>query len=473
MEKFEILKLRLCKGLFNCIASDYILAIVKNTKHILEPPVLAEILDDSYVMKFKDYIRGNGLKFQIDNCVLLPKDLRFVDGRVSRIPLKGKYVRKFDNFYSDSRTVKYNSVEYESLYTGPVPDEIKLNGPKVLNNLNPLEYTEIAVFCARGDRRCLADIAERIRKRYYLPFSAISFPCVSRSEFDICTSNKDFSNSVSESTTFIKNVDFDVKCDEFSTYSMYPLVCLPVKEAPIMPYRIQKRVFSRGIQEVSFEQLLSSYIKDPYEVRSDIGLVNDSGLFYEPDIAIISQKSPHVHIDIEIDEPYSVNDEPIHYIECDSDHKRNKYFIDNGWIVIRFSERQIALYPKGCLKVIEDVLSSIDSSYLPEEISLIEQIVPESHWSLEEVRQMIVANERSKYLGIDITPKSVPNISGETFQIQYLTESEQIVRNELKSRKASDLHMDKAQELSFVPQTVKEMSWWRRILHYFLVMLKR
>ena len=59
MEKFEIFKLRLCKGLFNGIISDYILAVVKSTEHILEGPILAEILDDSYVTKFKDYIHGN------------------------------------------------------------------------------------------------------------------------------------------------------------------------------------------------------------------------------------------------------------------------------------------------------------------------------------------------------------------------------------------------------------------------------
>ena len=97
-------------------------------------------------------------------------------------------------------------------------------------------------------------------------------------------------------------------------------------------------------------------------------------------ILSVHQGHPHVHIDIEIDEPYSVNNEPIHYIECDNDQKRNKYFIDHGWIVIRFSERQITLYPKGCLKIVEDVLSSIDSTYLPEENSLNEQIVSERHW---------------------------------------------------------------------------------------------
>ena len=109
----------------------------------------------------------------------------------------------------------------------------------------------------------------------------------------------------------IEYVDFNVRYDKYSSYSMYPFICLPIMETPIMPYRIQKRVYNRGIQEDSFEKMLSRFIKDPYEVKSDIGLVNDIDLCYEPDIAIVHQGHPHVHIDIEIDEPYSVNNEPI------------------------------------------------------------------------------------------------------------------------------------------------------------------
>ena len=284
--------------------------------------------------------------------------------------------------------------------------------------------------------------------------------------------NKDFSNTVSMSTPTIEYVDFDVKYEKYSTSAMYPLVCVPSKKSPIMPYRIRTRAYSRGTQEVSFEQFLSRYIKAPYEVRSDIGLVNENDLFYEPDIVIVSKKRPHIHIDIEIDEPYSFNNEPIHCFGCENDQKRNKYFVDNGWVVIRFSEKQITLYPKGCLRVIEDVLSSIDSTYLPEVVSLNEQIVPESHWTLEQAHQMIEADERSNYLGKDIVQKSMSN-SGQTFQKQQLTESEQLVRTELQSQKVSDLRIDATQKLPLSANTDKKVSWWRRILHYFVTFKKR
>lgn len=656
MEKFEILKLRLCKGLFDGIVYDYIIAVIKNTKSIFARPILVEILDDSLVIKLKSYILANDLKFQINNCVVLPENLRFVYGSESIFSLNGQYVRKFNNFYSDdNRIVKYNSVEYESVYTGPVPDEIKQDGPIVLGELPPISYTEISVFRSCGDRRSIADIADRMRTRYFLLYSESVYPSVSRTDltkdmsnkceigkksiladcvykfynvrvqpdrkhflvniynendlyetetndYELCDSvwaselipyqgadnipeyndeglplgivfghnfacelsfqpscqvigtnrqirigkygyqykdsqvwtfclvskvdnygnwvyvngydpltqrmqieekkytptpetveseiidiyvedidleeyryrfrNKNFSNTISMSTPAIEYVDFDVKYEKYSMATMYPLVCVPSKNSPIMPYRIRNRAYSRGMQEASFEQFLSRYIKTPYVVRSDIGLVNENDSFYEPDIVIVSKKKSHIHIDIEIDEPYSVNNEPIHYLECENDQKRNKYFVDNGWVVIRFSEKQITLYPKGCLRVIEDVLSAIDSTYLPEDVSLNEQIVPESHWTLEQARQMIEADERSKYLGKDIIQKSTSN-SGQPFQKQQLTESEQLVRTELQSQEVSDLRMDETQELPLSAKTDKKVSWWHRILHYFVTFKKR
>ncbi len=108
---------------------------------------------------------------------------------------------------------------------------------------------------------------------------------------------------------------------------------------------------------------------------------------------------------------------------------------------------------------------------MPEENSLNEQIVSERHWSLEEARQMIAANERSTYLGLDIMQKSVPN-SGETFPKQQLTESEKRVRTEVKSQNESDLQREEIQELSFSAQTGKKASWWRRILRYFIMLKK-
>lgn len=117
-------------------------------------------------------------------------------------------------------------------------------------------------------------------------------------------------------------------------------------------------------------------------------------------------------------------------------------------------------------------MSSVDPTYLPEDISLNEQIVSECHWSLEEARQMIATDERSKYLGTNIVQKNVHN-SGGTLQKQQLTESEIRVRAEVKSQKGSDLQMEETQQLSFSAQIDKNESWWRRILHCLVIFKNR
>ena len=79
---------------------------------------------------------------------------------------------------------------------------------------------------------------------------------------------------------------------------------------------------------------------------------------YNPDFTLICNKT-NLHIDIEIDEPYSMPDRtPIHYIGC-SDDQRNDFFIKNNWCIIRFSERQIILNPLECLETIKSVYNNI------------------------------------------------------------------------------------------------------------------
>ena len=69
-----------------------------------------------------------------------------------------------------------------------------------------------------------------------------------------------------------------------------------------------------------------------------------------PDIALIDYER-NIFIDIEIDEPYTSENgslKPIHLIS--SDDNRNQLLLNNGWNVIRFAEKQIALHPDGSLQ---------------------------------------------------------------------------------------------------------------------------
>lgn len=101
-------------------------------------------------------------------------------------------------------------------------------------------------------------------------------------------------------------------------------------------------------------QIHRSYIKK--QLTKEIMLEDFlNPVFYYPDIAIAIN---NLYIDIEIDEPYSMDSRlPIHCIG--SDDYRNTYVTSQGWEVIRFAENQIVEYPEKCLSTIIDVIKHI------------------------------------------------------------------------------------------------------------------
>jgi very-short-patch-repair endonuclease len=79
--------------------------------------------------------------------------------------------------------------------------------------------------------------------------------------------------------------------------------------------------------------------------------------YYYPDI-ILFDKRTNVVVDIEIDEPYSLNDKvPIHF--DNEDMERDMYFTDLGFLVVRFSENQVFNYPEECYKVLKNCIIGI------------------------------------------------------------------------------------------------------------------
>lgn len=89
---------------------------------------------------------------------------------------------------------------------------------------------------------------------------------------------------------------------------------------------------------------------------------------YTPDFAYIDPKSG-LHLDIEIDEPYSTHKVkgkdvklPTHCTNGKSgkkDSDRNDFFLKRGWCVIRFSELQIFYQPEGCVREIMQLISLV------------------------------------------------------------------------------------------------------------------
>ena len=141
----------------------------------------------------------------------------------------------------------------------------------------------------------------------------------------------------------------------------------------------------RGNSEVKFEESLRNYFGDKIKVGVWIQNPNyDDGYHYTPDFAYIDELI-NLHIDIEIDEPYAYNKKPIHYLGYNNETKRNNFFLDCLWVVIRFSEEQVILYPKSCCKEIAQVIFQITGERtILSKFEQVENLQPIDRWTYQE-----------------------------------------------------------------------------------------
>jgi hypothetical protein len=119
--------------------------------------------------------------------------------------------------------------------------------------------------------------------------------------------------------------------------------------------------------------------------------------YYYPDfIAVVD--SHGFYIDIEIDEPYeSVSKMPIHYIdeyEDSVDSRRNEYFKECGWFVIRFAEEQIVKAPDECINFIRKFVNKIVSFSIEEPNMEFESY----KWTAVEAETLALKDYRLGYL---------------------------------------------------------------------------
>lgn len=154
----------------------------------------------------------------------------------------------------------------------------------------------------------------------------------------------------------------------------------------------------RGRSEGQFESYLWRYF--PGKIHTGVTLVRDNpGSPYVPDFAYIDSDLG-LHIDIEIDEPYTQDTrQPLHYADCPKDQQRNQWFLNWGWIVIRFSEAQVVQHPEACCKTIASVVATLTSdSTLMLPFQPVPALRPQPIWSYTEAQQMAEQDFRSTYL---------------------------------------------------------------------------
>lgn len=146
----------------------------------------------------------------------------------------------------------------------------------------------------------------------------------------------------------------------------------------------------RGKSELLF--LSQLYNKFGNQIKVDMTPMKNYE-FYFPDFTFICNKT-NLHIDIEIDEPYSFSDKkPIHHTET-NDNARNNYFLEQNWCVIRFSEKQILQETHECVSLIEEVVQCIHNKSLefPKNTVSIDK-----RWTYEEALVMSYNNTRNQY----------------------------------------------------------------------------
>lgn len=146
----------------------------------------------------------------------------------------------------------------------------------------------------------------------------------------------------------------------------------------------------RGKTEIYF--LAKIFKEFPNEVSVNV-VPNIGRKAFQPDFLIIC-KETGLHIDIEIDEPYSVdNGKPIHHNKSNDD-ERNGFFLELNWAVIRFTEKQIIENSEECVSLIRNILIAVKNkkNYVRHNIPL------QKIWSYEEALVMSNNGYRNTYL---------------------------------------------------------------------------
>lgn len=180
---------------------------------------------------------------------------------------------------------------------------------------------------------------------------------------------------------------------EDSMYT-YPVVKMP-QEGSYLKLPRKGRAMSKGYKERDFYRIILTSFSN-LEVADDLHMaIPFYNKPYEPDI-VLFDKELNLYIDIEIDEPYDGYYRfPTHEIE--KDDTRDLFFTESGWIVIRFTERQVHLQEKQCIAYIKDVLNSIYNYQFEESSSCIS----EPQWDYQKAIRWEKEHYREKYLGIE------------------------------------------------------------------------
>lgn len=205
---------------------------------------------------------------------------------------------------------------------------------------------------------------------------------------------------------------------EIRSRKMHKIREFLLKSMPVVQYQENKKL-TKGVSEQGFYDFLLNKKQKAKKFDPDINTLQFytdktvPSCWFLPDIVVKCQlDSQHViYVDVEIDEPYVGKDGmPIHYIGG-GDELRDIYFLNNGWLVIRFAEEQIIKNPDECLKFIQTAIKSASFGRL----DLVEEFMNKmdlpivKRWTKDEAHTMAFRRYRNTYLKKDF----VENLSVE------------------------------------------------------------
>jgi hypothetical protein len=179
----------------------------------------------------------------------------------------------------------------------------------------------------------------------------------------------------------------------------YPVVKMP-KQNNVLKLPRLGRSNQRGYKEYDFFNQMKLHISD-IEITDNVHMVIPNyNKPYEPDIVLFDKKL-NLYIDIEIDEPYDgYYRYPTHNYRAEDDFKqddiRDLFFTESGWVVVRFTEKQVHKQPKECIDYIKNILNSI---YYNEFCTKFSGEI-ENQWNENQCIQWQLNYVREKYLGI-------------------------------------------------------------------------
>ena len=148
--------------------------------------------------------------------------------------------------------------------------------------------------------------------------------------------------------------------------------------------------------------------------------ISDGKPPFQPDFTIIDERNDfNLFMDIEVDEPYVSDTREVIHIKG-QDGFRDKYFNDSGWIVIRFTEKQVYQNVLGCCLFIATVINKINPEIsIPIELQSGSPLIKENFWEKYQAERWARENERERYLELPngfVNPTTIIEIDWSSFK---------------------------------------------------------